>query len=662
LTRILRPRAPLGAAAIIAAALGVLLAGASPLCAQVPRDTVPRPAPRDTVRPPRRDTIQVTVPPEALRADTLPDRPRSDSTARDSVAADTLTPAPNFPEFPVAAGAPGFGAAVWEFTREELGRYHSLTLLELLDRIPGILITRSGNFGRPAGVALLGGGGGRFRIFLDGWEMRALNGASFDLQRIPLVDVTGLRVERDLNEVRVEISTFRLPDARAFAMIEGADGDFNSRILRGYFSRPLGRRFMMQAGLDLSQSQGFRRLDPFSINTLMGRLSYQFRPDLGLQLDYRRSAIDTEQEVGSAIFMQESLDRNEIVLRGRGRFLNRLWVDAGIGQSRESPAAADSINADVNSVQGFGRATMDIGIGNVSGAFRLHRGDEGSYAPNASELSARAVVTPLPWLTARGEVRLRTLGGQAGTETDAMVRAGPFAGVTVFGQIGAGVRAIPFLADTALSLRTFGGFVGRPPLEVPDTVGIIRLLEPTLAGLRAGAELARGPYQLGAAFVAHDVESVAPYGLSFDRNAGTADGGAVTALEGYASAPVFWETLRFDGWFVRRLDTVTRRYLPTYFGRGALEFRNVYRDGNLEPLFRIEAVGRGRSTLPGATEETTVLTPRYTVFNLFVQVRIVDVRVFYRLDNAFNAPGLDVPGTRIAGSRALYGVRWFFRN
>lgn len=663
MTRTLRPCAPLRAAATIAAALGVLFAAASELRAQDPR-----PAPRDTVRrdtvprPPRRDTIQVTVPPEALRADTLPDRPRPDSTARDSAAADTLTPAPNFPEFPIAAGAPGFGAAVWEFSREELGRFHSLTLLELLDRIPGILITRSGNFGRPAGVALLGGGGGRFRVFLDGWEMRALNGASFDLQRIPLVDVTALRVERDLNEVRVEISTFRLPDARAFAMIEGADGDFNSRILRGYFSRPLGRRFMMQAGLDLSQSQGFRRLDPFSINTLMGRLSYQFRPDLGLQLDYRRSAIDTEQEAGSAIFMQESLDRHEVVLRGRGRFLNRLWVDAGIGQSRESPAAADSINADVSSLQGFGRATMDIGIGNVSGAFRLHRGDEGTYAPNASELSARAVLAPLPWLTARGEVRLRTLGGEAGTETDAMVRAGPFAGVTLFGQIGAGVRAIPFLADTALTLRTFGGLVGRPPLEVPDTIGVIRLLEPTLAGLRAGAELARGPYQLGAAIVAHDVETVAPYGLSFDRRAGLADGGAVTALEGYASAPVYWENLRFDGWFVRRLDTVTRRYLPTYFGRGALEFRNVYRDGNLEPLFRIEAVGRGRSTLPGATEETTVLTPRYTIFNLFVQVRIVDVRVFYRLDNAFNAPGLDIPGTRIAGSRALYGVRWFFRN
>jgi hypothetical protein len=305
---------------------------------------------------------------------------------------------------------------------------------------------------------------------------------------------------------------------------------------------------------------------------------------------------------------------------------------------------------------------MDIGIGNVSGAFRLHRGEEGSYAPNASELSARAVIAPLPWLTARGQVRLLTLGGEAGTETDVMVRAGPFAGVALFGQLGAGVRAIPFLADTALSLRTFGGLVGRVPLEVADTTGVIRLLQPTLAGLRAGAELARGPYQLGAAFVAHDVESVAPYGLSFDRAAGLADGGAVTALEGYASVPVYWRTLRFDGWFVRRLDTVTRRYLPSYFGRGALEFRNVYREGNLEPLLRVEAVGRGRSTLPGDTEETTVLTPRYTVFNLFVQIRIVDVRVFYRLDNAFGQNGFDIPGTRIGGSRALYGVRWFFRN
>jgi hypothetical protein len=641
--------APFRAAAILAAALGAL--APAPLRAQEPR-----PVPRDTVPRPRPDTVQVAVPPEAVRADTLPDRPRADSAA-----ADTLTPAPNFPGFPVA-GPTGFGVGVWDFPREELARFHGLNLLELLERIPGLLITRSGNFGRPAGVSLLGAGGGRFRVFLDGWELRPLNGASLDLQRIPLVDVTAMRVERDLNEVRVDISTFRLSDSRAFAQIEGADGDANTRILRGFFSRPLGRRFLMQAGLDVTESAGFRGFDPFSFNTLMGRLSYQFRPDLGLQVDYRRTAIDTEQEVPGGSVWAESLDRNELFLRGRGRFFRRLWLDAAIGRSGDEPTSADAVNAEVVSVQGYGRATMDIGIGNVSGAVRVHRGDDETFGASASEVSGRAVLAPLPWLSARGEVRLRTLGGEAGTETDLAVRAGPFAGVAVFGQLGAGVRAIPFLGDTVFARRTFGSLIGRTPVAETDTFGIVRSIQPTLASLRAGAELARGPYQLGAAFISQDAETVASYGLAFDQGERVEDGGTVTAVEAYASVPAFSPNLRFDGWFVRRLDTGTRRYLPAYFGRGALEFRKIYREGNLEPLLRLEALGRGRTIVPSLTDTTSVLTTRYTIVNVFLQIRIVDVRIFYRADNLFSQRGAEIPGTQIPGTRQLYGLRWFFRN
>ncbi|HEX8360187.1 MAG TPA: TonB-dependent receptor plug domain-containing protein [Longimicrobium sp.] len=670
--RFLRPIALLRAAALAVAALGAL--SATPARAQdprptprdtvprpaprpTPRDTVPRPAPRDTVR---RDTIQVQVPPEALRPDTLPDRAPGDTTARDTAVADSLIPAPNFPEFPVA-GAPGFGGAVWEFGREELNRFHGLNVLELLDRIPGILITRSGNFGRPAGVSFLGGGGGRFRVFLDGWELRPLNGSSFDLQRIPLTDIVAMRVERDLHEVRVDLSTFRLSDSRALAQVEGADGDYNTRILRGFFSRPLGSRFLVQVGLDVSESSGYRRQDPFAINSLLGRLSYQFRPDLGLQLDFRRSAIDTEQRSGSAALLTESLDRGELILRGRGRFLQRLWVDAAIGRSTESPAGSDIINDEVSSLQGYGRATMDIGIGNVSGALSVHRGEEGSYAPDASELSGRAVFSPVPWLSARGEVRLRTLGDDRGLETEAVARAGPFAGVTLFGQIGAGARAIPFLADTVVTLRTFGGLIGREPLTVTDTVSEVNTTSPTLAGLRAGAELSRGVYQAGAALVAHDAGTVAPYELPFDRGFGIREGGALTALEGYASFPVLSNNLRFDGWFVRRLSG-DRLYLPGYFGRAALQFHRTYLTGNLEPTVRVEMLGRDRALVPAAALGTTVEARRFAVVNLFVQVRVVDVRVFYRLDNVFNQRGTEIPGTAIPGSRAMYGVRWFFRN
>jgi hypothetical protein len=660
LKRPCRPTALLRAAALAVAALGAL--AASPARAQdprpTPRDTVPRPVPRDTLR---RDTIQVQVPPGALRADTLPDRVPGDTTARDTAVADSLIPAPNFPEFPLA-GATGFGTAVWEFDREEMRRFHGLNVLELLDRIPGLVITRSGNFGRPAGVAFMGGGGGRFRVFVDGWEMRPLNGSTFDLQRVPVADVVAMRVERDLHEVRVDLSTFRLSDSRALAQVEGADGDYGTRILRGFFSRPLGSRFLVQVGLDVSESSGYRGLDPFAINSLLGRLSYQFRPDLGLQLDFRRSAIDTEQRSGSAAFLTESLDRGELILRGRGRFLQRLWVDAAIGRSVETPAGSDILNDEVRSLQAHARASMDLGFGNVSGALRVHRGDEGSYAPDASELSGRAVFSPAPWLNARGEVRLRTFGDDSGLETEAVARAGPFGGFTLFGQIGAGARAIPFLADTVVTRRTFGGLIGREPLTVLDTVSEIRTTSPTLAGVRAGAELSRGAYQGGAALVAHDAGTVAPYELAFDRGFGTTEGGALTAVEGYASFPLLSRYLRFDGWFVRTLGGDSRLYLPSSFGRAALEFHRTYLTGNLEPTIRVETVGRDRALVPSAALDTTVEARRYAVVNLFVQVRVVDVRIFYRLDNVFNQRGTEIPGTAIPGSRAMYGVRWFFRN
>ena len=641
-----------GAAARVAAALAALALAATALSAQQ-RDTVPRPA---------RDTIQVVVPPEAVRVDTLPDRPGQ--AAADSAANDSLVRAPTFPEFP-STGPSGFGPGVWEFTADDFQRFHGLSVLEFLDRVPGILITRSGNFGRPAGVSPYGAGGGRFRVFLDGWEMRPLNGAVPDLQRIPLVDVVAMRVERGLGEVRVHLHTFRLADGRAFAQIDGADGDFDTRILRAFFARPIGKGFAIQVGLDVTESSGFRRFDPFSFNTPIARLTYEVRPDLALQLDYRRTAIDTEQRGAgnAAAIWNESLDRGEVMLRGRGRFLGRLWLDAAVGRSTEAPAGNDTTSVDVTSFGGYARAAMEIPLGSLSAAVRVHGGEERSFAPASREVSARASLTPLPWLNAGGEARVLSLGGAGGTELEGWVRAGPFRGLSAFGQFAAGARGIPFLADTVVTLETFGGLGGGTPLTQQDSVTVFRTIEPTLSAIRAGAEFTRGSYAVGAALVTQDVAALAPYGLSFDRETGIAPGNTLSGVESYASVPVFSPNLRFDGWFLYRLDDTSRRYTPTYFGRGALEFRNTYRTGNLEPTFRIEALGRARSPVPSATGDSTTLdAPRYTILNLFVQIRIIDVRIFYRLDNAFNVTTSEVDGTRRGGARAIYGLRWFFRN
>ncbi|MBW3654710.1 MAG: hypothetical protein KY444_01285, partial [Gemmatimonadetes bacterium] len=90
----------------------------------------------------------------------------------------------------------------------------------------------------------------------------------------------------------------------------------------------------------------------------------------------------------------------------------------------------------------------------------------------------------------------------------------------------------------------------------------------------------------------------------------------------------------------------------------------------LEPTIRVEVIGRDEATLlnplPGAPD---LRTQRYALMNLFVQVRVLDVRAFWRLDNltnynsAFDVVPQNLTGLAgLPGARAMFGVRWFFRD
>ncbi|HYR08102.1 MAG TPA: hypothetical protein VEQ60_10045, partial [Longimicrobium sp.] len=133
---------------------------------------------QDTIPAVRQDSAQIAIPGEAVRGDTIPDEAKPDS-----VPADSTLPAPNFPVYPKPRQS-GFGAASWVFGPAEMSRFHGLTLLDLLERIPGLVITREGGVGRAAGIAAFSTGGGRFRVFLDGWELRPLNASVLDLQQV----------------------------------------------------------------------------------------------------------------------------------------------------------------------------------------------------------------------------------------------------------------------------------------------------------------------------------------------------------------------------------------------------------------------------------------------------------------------------------------------
>lgn len=664
---------------------------------------------QDTIPAVRQDSAQIAIPGEAVRGDTIPDEAKPDS-----VPADSTLPAPNFPEYPKPRQN-GFGAASWVFGPAELGRFHGLTLLDLLDRIPGLVITREGGVGRPAGVSAFASGGGRLRVFLDGWELRPLNASVIDLQQVPLVDVTEVRVTRGLTETRVDLETLRLTDRRPYAQIEGGEGDFATRLLRGIFARPLGKRWLVQAGVDLVETAGFRRAADFSENTAMARLSYAFAPDRALQLEYRSTGIDTERRVTDLAEQPptESFDRGELFLRGRGRFFGRpgvcadttatapapsggrvtapgdsaaadtaagrtsaaapawcaptggLWLDGAIGRSWLNPLSGDSVTLERESVQAMLRATVDIPLGTVTGAARFHRVDEDGFSANATELSARAELTPRPWIAAWGEARAVSHGGTTGVELEASGRAGPFGGFTLFGSVGAGNRALRFRRDSTIVVKTLAGEV---ETDVPqqDTLPVVlfRDRESVASGFRAGAEWARGSILAGAAFVAHDLDVVSPFGFWFERGLEPTDGATIGAVEAYVDLPVIWRQLRFNATYTDFLTVPERPYLPQRFGRAALEYHGLFFNGNFEPTLRSEVLVGGKSlTFSADSGAFNTLTEPYATFNFYVQMRVLDVRAFWRMENAFNRDrAFDIPGLFLPGVRTMFGVRWFFRD
>ena len=62
----------------------------------------------------------------------------------------------------------------------------------------------------------------------------------------------------------------------------------------------------------------------------------------------------------------------------------------------------------------------------------------------------------------------------------------------------------------------------------------------------------------------------------------------------------------------------------------------MYYAGNLEPTVRLEVVGHDQTLAWDQAAGQNKLLLRYTTFNWFVQVRIIDIRIFWRYENAFN--------------------------
>ncbi len=611
------------------------------------------------------DTVRVPIPREQLPPDTFVNRG-----ARDTVPADSILPAPNLPEF-VRPASRGWWNATYEWSGAELQRYSGVSLLELLERVPGLVVTRAGAYGRPAGVAAFGRGGGRLRVFRDGYELDALSAADFDLQQIPLAGLAGVRVERRLTETRIDLTSFRQRDRRPFSEIEAGTGDPQTRFLRGLYAQTIGGATTFLGAFDVADTEGFRRVDAYAVNSLMARVGRLLTPRTGLELELRQTGVDR-----FGVPFPEVAVRREVLARGRAQPSPAVTVEGWAGRASRTPGTGDSLGVDLQSAQVGARAGFQQALWRLEGSARARFG-EGGYTGPGVELSARADLRPFSALAATGSVRSSTIRGVTGVELDGSARLALFGGLSVFGSLAVGERPVPYLADAVerregIRLRT-----DRLRVQVDTALGATRVpgfpvITSQSSAARAGAEWELRGASAGAALVTRVAANWVPFGPAFDVRGTTRRADPVTGIEGYASIPLpllrvtFLRSARLDAWYSWWRETGSASFfpaeppfLPRDQGRASLEFHEVFREGNFEPTFRVEVVRRGESFGPAGR-----VNAPYTLLNAFLQLRILDVRIFGIAQNltaereAADIAGLGLPPVPYF----YYGVRWFFRN
>lgn len=613
-----RPRQG-GAGALFVSTLGLavlLLTGGSlaPLGAQVP-DTIPPPT----------DTIPEVEPPPGVANDTVPE-PEPE-------------PPGILPAMP-SAGPAGWDFGVWEWTRADLLRLPYLSLLHLLERIPGVTPVRAAGAGQPEGASVFGATTAAITYEVDGFELDPLTTPTFDPSRFPLVALESVRVERRATGARVRIRTVSPSDTRPLSVVEAGTGDLRTNLFRGTFLAPRVLGGSLALGFE---NLGSQTVAGGTSAFTGGWLKWTWvRDEGGVQLEYRQSSMD---RTGTGIGL--SGQRRDWVVRARHAF-GPLVAEGYAGASAEEDERGDVV----------------IREGTPQGGLRLHSAIVAPVPVEATaalrlrshprlpaqELELAAWAAPMPWLglgveTAQG----RWAEGSPTGRWAVRARAGPLIGVTA-------------VADLARDSDALRRVAVEPTAEDPPVAEDDGRRDLSRHGARLGLQLHHGGLRVGAAVVRASADSSAGFGVEFDPTAPSFDGGDATGFEVTGRIPTGWGPLRIEGWYVGMDAPGTWLYTPAEQWRTALVLHTLpLPSGNLEIYARAEHRFRGRMMVPDGGALAQVGAYRAT--NLELSIRVLTVRAFLRWDNVLNRPfQQDSPGLNLPGQTVLYGVKWEFWN
>lgn len=240
----------------------------------------------------------------------------------------------------------------------------------------------------------------------------------------------------------------------------------------------------------------------------------------------------------------------------------------------------------------------------------------------------------------------------------------PLLGLSLFGGWDAGVRG-GSLHDPRQLVPEPDTLADPDTIPAPDPVAAFHLSDRT--ALHAGARFALGPVDVTGQWMRVDVDSILPAGLLGARAGVAVAGDVVTGfqLSGRVGLPLLVDGLAVTGslrqWESGGVYRPRRRYTA------GLDFHNVYKAGNLEFWASAQVQGRDPMLLPrfldGGEGAAPVVVPFQQSWDLWLQVRVLTVRIFIRAENVGLRPeNQDFPGRLLPQTRSIYGIRWTLWN
>ncbi len=655
----------------VAAFAALLVCSPSSAAAQDPPDSVRTQADSTAV-----DSLAVdplTVLADSLLADSL----LADSLRRDSLAVDTLPL--------LDPGSPGIvEAGVWEWDQEELLWASGFTLADLLRDVPGIWITRAGDYGAP--VTTTGFGTGRLRVRVDGVEVVPYEAGVVDMAQVPLVGLRSVRVRRGVAGVTVDLYTIHPEDARAFSMIEAGTGDLETNLFRGTFMLPRALGGTLTGVMERVDTQGDGREEPGALTGVWLRYTLNRGRRGGIEADFRTRSVKQE------LFAPNDLNRKDFTLRGRFRIAEGLVASSHYTSSSlngEGGLLSDTATGEAVSVSGEGIRQLgaDLSLRRGRGWGRAgYRRLTGEGVPS-SLIDLDVGVADEDWGGVATDIHRQGWDGRSTNRTGLRAwttdRFGPYA----FLEIDRGTTGIPFIP------RLDGGLQQADSTGATTAVpGSLRVQERFASRFGLGARW-RG-LDAEIARIRVEADSVHSLGLPADRSPFSVPGGVRSGFELRARIPLLLlDGLEFRGSAVKwnsaeptLVDSLATAfpsidpwpYLPQFTYDAHLHYRNTFLPtGNFEMLVVLGARERDPMTVfaavdtlpaPPTDPEASLTSPVTSVpfsqtWYARLELRIVSLRVFVEWENlTLRSANQDFPDRIQPRTRAMYGVRWTLRN